>query len=132
MMFVHSSLLFTLNMIRVMTLTSSGQEFTKAMRKAKSLLNLWQKSLLKTKLCDKSHREIEILTRQIEDSAEIHPYNCFTLSYASQVSGFSVLLTFAFVLFQFRSSDISETYHFSNSSDGSTQDHAQTHAPIGV
>ena len=114
-MFVHSMLIFTLNMIRVMTLTSSGQDFTKAMRKAKSLLRLWQKSLLNTNLCRKSHREIEILAKQIDDSAEIHPYNCFTLGYSSQVSGFSVLLTFAFVLFQFRSTDVVGEYATGNS-----------------
>ena len=85
------------------------------MKKAKFKLLLWQKSLLNASCADAAainlhtltiHQEIAILARQIEDSAQIHPFNCFALSFSSQVSGFSVLLTFAIVLFQFKSGEL--------------------------
>ena len=116
MMAIHALLIICLSMIRAYSFSSSGQNFSNVMKKAKFKLLLWQKSLLNASCADAAaainlhtltiHQEIAILARQIEDSAQIHPFNCFALSFSSQVSGFSVLLTFAIVLFQFKSGEL--------------------------
>ena len=91
--------------------------FINPLTKAKTALLLWQKSLLQQMdggapvaatgaTTTSIHQEIAILAQQIEDFSQIQPFNCFTLSFSSQVSGLSVMFTYAIVLFQFKSSEI--------------------------
>jgi hypothetical protein len=108
-MFVMSLLQFAISCIRVLSLTSAGQNLTNAMKRAKSKLHLWQRFNL-NHLDSETNQSISILAQEFEDHSVIQPCNCFVLGYSSQLSGFSVLLTFAVVLFQFRSSETPNSF----------------------
>ena len=106
-MFIISTLLILSGIIKLLSLASCGQMFTNSVKKAKlKLLHIQRSFLLKT--CSKKYQEVDLLHNNLNENSSFKPYNCFTLNFASQVTGFSVLLTFAIVLFQFRASDLNQ------------------------
>ena len=109
LIFVSSIVQIICGITKLLSLASCGQRLTNAVKKAKSQLLLKKHGLLQT--CDKHEKgplelqEIDLLYKKLEDNSSLQPCNCFALHYGSLVTGFTVLLTFAIVLFQFRATD---------------------------
>ena len=109
LIFVSSIVQIICGITKLLSLASCGQRLTNAVKKAKSQLLLKKHGLFQT--CDKHEKgplelqEIDLLYKKLEDNSSLQPCNCFALHYGSLVTGFTVLLTFAIVLFQFRATD---------------------------
>ena len=86
---------------KVLNLTTCGQRFTYTLKSTK--LNLLQ---IQRKMKTNSMMELDLFIKIMDENSSIRPENCFTLNYSSQVTGFTALLTFAIVLFQFRANDV--------------------------
>ena len=98
---ICSSLQMFIGIAKVLNLTTCGQRFTYTIKSTK--LNLLQ---IQRKMKINSLMELDLLIKNMDENSSIRPENCFTLNYSSQVTGFTALLTFAIVLFQFRANDV--------------------------
>ncbi len=102
---------FLLNCIRILSLTYSGQQLTNELRKARTAVTSWQRRLIanSAKMTSSEYsvlmHQFNLLSKELEENSKLTPGNCFELSNSSQLSGFTVLLTFVIVLFQFRAGE---------------------------
>ena len=98
---ICSTLQMFIGIAKVLNLTTCGQRFTNTLKSTK--LNLLQ---IQRKMKTNSMMEMDLFIKIMDENSSIRPENCFTLNYSSQVTGFTALLTFAIVLFQFRANDV--------------------------
>ena len=97
---ICSSLHIVIGISKVLNLTSCGQRFTNTVKSTKLKLLQIERRMKTNSL------ELDLLIKSLDENSNIKPGNCFTLNYSSQVTSFTVLFTFAIVLFQFRANDI--------------------------
>ena len=97
---ICSTLQMFIGIAKVLNLTSCGQRFTNTVKSTKLKLLQIERRMKTNSL------ELDLLIKTLDENSNIRPENCFTLNYSSQVTGFTALLTFAIVLFQFRANDI--------------------------